>query len=529
MSAVASDLEQETAALHSFRERPLPVKCNETLMDSPFGEIIKLVQDTTKLLQLQQEKEKIGVRMTPYELVRQYYVLPYDGYRFQVDTVNELSPLPRAGYYMDMGLGKTYISTLAALYKALVDNQDQILVIMPPVLITNWGRWFDQLRDVDGAALTITRYRGTPKVRKQLSLASDVILVGIQIFKKDYARFVKELGNKRVVVIVDEAHMLKNVGSDNHEKVRDFAADKHFMMLTGTPINSPGDAYGMVKLLAPGIYRNLHHFENVHVAERDFFDKPKRWRNLDLLKENLAVNSKRLLKEECIADMPPVTYQPLFYDLDPEHLKLYRRLAEEQLLQYKDGSKLDATSVQALFHALGQIVCNWAHFAQDEHKISEGFNLIDETLDALGDGKLVLFSNYKLTNRALVKRLVKYNPVAIYGDIGPSERDRAVDKFVDDPTCRVFIGNPSSAGYGIDRLQHVCSTVMFLEPPISVSAFTQALARVHRIGQTKPVTVKLATAVHTLQERQLQALMDKEELVQTLTRGYQSVREALGL
>ena len=466
---------------------------------------------------------------TPHELVTKYYDFPFTFRPYQTKTVNDLAHLPAAGYYLDMGLGKTAVSLASALWKGLMGKVDCIIVIMPPVLLTGWARFVASVKDKQSGQLKPLVYKGTPVQRKEMDLNADVVLVGLQIFKRDYDRFVEALHGRSAAVIVDEAHCLKNIGTDNHDKIQRLSSMHHLLLLTGTPINSPIDAYGMVKFTAPGTYRNLNHFRNIHVAEVDFYDNVVAWRNLDLLRENLAINSVRLLKEECVEELPQVSYEPIYYELERDHLRLYRKLTEEHLLPLKDGGKIDATTVQALLHALGQIVCNWAHFAQDEKKVSNGFQLIDEVLDELGDGKLVLFSNYKLTNRQALKYLAKYNPVAIFGDIAASERDKAIDTFIDDPKCRVFIGNPVSAGFGIDRLQHVSSTVMFLEAPISVTAFTQSLSRVHRIGQTKPVTVKIATAVETLQERQLKALLDKEDLVQVLTGGYQSIRAALGL
>lgn len=535
MSAVVSNLAKETAALHNFKSRPLPIRCREVELPECFRECIRTLDGATRFLEKFgrahpefQNKNKRGTVMAPMELVKQYYTFPFDFYPFQDRTVNKLAPLPRSGWWLDMGLGKTALSTAAALYKTL-NGSERILVIVPPILLTGWSRFLQSVSDKETGPLDVLVYRGTPKQRNAMSLEHDIVLVGLQIFKRDYARFVEEFADEKLVIIVDEAHCLKNVGTDNYEKVRGLAEGKDLLLLTGTPINSPIDGYAMIKLVSPNIYRTLHQFENIHVGKRGFGDVVVSWNNLDLLAENLACNSVRLLKEEVIADMPPVTYQPMYYDLEPEHLRLYRRLAEEHLLPLKDGGKIDATTIQGLLHALGQIVCNWGHFAQDPNKVSNGFQLIDETLDELGNGKLVLFSNYKLTNRAALAYLKQYNPVAIFGDVGAKDRDKAIDRFVDDPSCRVFVGNPASAGYGIDRLQHVCSTVMFLEPPISVKDFTQALARVHRIGQTKPVTAKLATACLTLQERQLKSLMDKEDLVQSLTGGYQSIREALGL
>jgi len=537
VSAVVSDIEREVAALHTFKDKPLPITCTDAGHSESLTAFIRECHFITRMFNPTRAYMK-----TPYEIVKDYYTFPFEFYPFQVHTTNNLARLPRAGHYLDMGLGKTAISMACALYQTLKMRCDRILIIVPPVLLTGWSRFISSIEDKETGPVSSLIYRGTPEERKYMKLDADITVVGIQIFKKHYEDFLKAYEGQRTVVIVDEAHALKNAGrtkpkktdpSANHWKVRNFVGeDNHLMLLTGTPINSPIDAYAMVKLIAPSIYRSLEQFERIHVIKRDYFDRvdPKTgWGNLDLLQENLAVNSVRLLKRDVIHDLPPVTYEELCYDLDPKHLKLYRQLAEEHLLPLQDKEKLDATSVQALLHAMGQLVCNWGHFAQDESKVSQGFQLVDEVLDELGDGKLVVFSNYKMTNRHLLKYLKKYNPVAVYGEVNGADRDRAIDKFISDPTCRVFIGNPQSAGYGIDGLQKVCSTVMYLEPPRTPTEYNQSRDRLDRIGQVFPVTVKICTAVGTLHERQLEALKNNEDLVQTLTGGYMSLRRALGL
>jgi SNF2 family DNA or RNA helicase len=365
-----------------------------------------------------------------------------------------------------------------------------------------------------------------------MTLNHDIVVVGIQIFKRDFQRFLEAYRDRPTVIIADEAHALKNPATRNHTVVRTLleTRDKSLLLLTGTPINSPGDGYGMIQLVAPGVYRSRGQFDKIHVADVDFYGRPTRWQNLDLLESNLRLNAVRLLKEDVLDDLPPITYELMPYALDSAHLKLYRRLAEEHVLPLAGGGKLDATQVQTLLHALGQIVCNWAHFAQDAGKVSNGFQVVDAVVDGLGDrDKLVLFAQYRMTNRALLHHLEKYQPVAIFGDTTQSSRAALLDRFVEDPACRVFIGNPKSAGYGIDRLQHVSSTALFLEPTFSVSDFTQALSRIHRIGQTRPVTVMMASALGTLQEDMWEALMHKESLVQRLTGGYTSIRQALRL
>ena len=73
--------------------------------------------------------------------------------------------------------------------------------------------------------------------------------------------------------------------------------------------------------------------------------------------------------------------------LDSPHMALYRKMATHKLLEWKEEQKLDLTQATALYHALGQIVCQWHYFGQDEALKSKVYSLIEEVLEELGDKK----------------------------------------------------------------------------------------------------------------------------------------------
>jgi SNF2 family DNA or RNA helicase len=333
-------------------------------------------------------------------------------------------------------------------------------------------------------------------------------------------------------VAVDEAVSIKNVASDNHKAVHAFVTnlDATLMLLTGTPLTTPIDGYAYVKLIAPGTYRNLNQFENYHVASRDFFKKIDGWRHLDVLADNMKKNARRILKGDVLHNLPEVTINKVPYNLDPAHYALYKKLATEELLELESGGKIDATSVSALFNALGQIVLNYGHFAEDENKVASGIELVEEILEELGpNGKLVVFANYRLSNRLLVEKLAKYNAVAVFGDIPQAQQNKNIDRFIEDPECRVFIGQPQSAGSGVNGLHDVCSDMIFLEPPQTPSQLEQCIARLHRNGQRNGVHVRMAVAEGTLQAMRIQSLLEKETLIAKVIRTPEMLRASLGL
>ncbi len=460
--------------------------------------------------------------MTPTEIALSNYTLPFELKPFQVEVVDDLGPLDEQGHYLDPGTGKTACSTVIALFRKAY-YQERCVVIMPPILLKQWETWLKSIKP----CLSVVKYAGTPAERKAMNLDADFVLVGIQIFKKEYARFEEFFKDKQYVTIIDEATMLSNIGTGNHEKVHDFTVGRPRLMLTGTPMNNPMDAYGLLKFVAPGLYRNMKQFERLHVAERDFFGNPSKWDNLDLLARNMTVNAKRILLADVYDQMPEVSYIPLNYDLDPKHLKLYRKLAEEELLRLPDGGKIDATQATRLVHALGQIVANWGHFAGDPELEANIIELTKEKLDELGDGKLLIFAHYRMTVALLADKLAKFGTVTVNSEVTQKQKENNLERFKTDPKCRVMIAQVKSAGYGLDGLQFCCNHALYAEPCTSPRDFGQSVARLVRTGQDKPVQIYMAIASGTLQARSFENLLKKDEVVNQVIRNVADLRDMI--
>jgi SNF2 family DNA or RNA helicase len=149
-------------------------------------------------------------------------------------------------------------------------------------------------------------------------------------------------------------------------------------------------------------------------------------------------------------------------------------------------------------------------------------------MDELGDKKLVVFTNYRMTNELLkAHTAAKYNGRVLYGGMVHKQQQAALDTFVDDPSCRVLTLQIQAGGMGIDNLQSVCSDVLFLEFPTVPAHVYQALSRIHRDGQKEKVNVRIAIAEKTLQVRKFETLMDNDQLVNRVIRNIADLRAAI--
>jgi len=461
--------------------------------------------------------------MTPYRQVRERYAFPFELRPQQVNIVDDLCSRPRVGYYAEAGTGKTSMATHQALY---MQDTEQWLIVMPPILLLQWDRWLRSVKR-EGKPLTTTIYSGTPAQRKLLNLNSMFILMSFGLLKNDFERLYDHLKDREYGVIVDEATAIKNTGSDTHKAVNLISEHRPLMLLTGTPVNKPGDAFAYIKLIAPGTYRNRRQFDRLHVEEEDDYGTVTKWCNLDVLAANMKINSRTLSLLEARADLKEPLYTPIRYNLDPAHLKLYRRIAEERLVEFDNGKEIDAISAGALRSALQQVVINWGAFDDDDSRRPAVLDLIEEVLEEIGEAKLVVAAHFIRTNAYLLEALKKYNAVAVYGEVSKQNKQRAITRFIEDPECRIILLQPSSAGFGVDGLQHVCSDMLVVEAPTTPTPFKQVVARLARDGQSNHVHVRVAIAQGTVQVGMFRSLLDNDELANSVHGGYKTLRSSV--
>ena len=494
----------------------------EEILKAKVSEVLNKAERRKELTTVNSEGSLVAIPNL-IETIREHYTLDKVPRDYQAADILKYSVEPGAGLFYEAGAGKTLPAIYLALAHILAGRATRAVCIMPPILLDQWA---EQLAGTPEVSVMI--YRGNSRERKVLQKTigqHTFTLVGATIFKMDYKVFDNAFGSD-TLAIRDEAHDVKNMSTANFKKWRDFTADKWFCMLTGTPTSSPEDAYVYIKMLTPSVYRNKTHFMNVHADKRDFFNNVTTWKNLDVLHENLALRTTRVLKKDVLKYLKDPVITPLAYSLAPEHLALYNTLMNEQLILLGDR-KIDATSTQKLMHALGQIICNWDHFSDDDSKVANCYALIEQVLDELGpDGKLIVFAVYRMTNASLVRRLAKYGAVVAYGGQTVKQNKAAADKFKKDATCRVLIAQPSSVGVGLDGLQDVCQDAIFLEIP-SWREYQQAVARLYRSGQQGLVHVRIALAKGTFQKFKMDNLAERDSVINKVIRNAHDLKTIL--
>ena len=460
--------------------------------------------------------------MRTLEEVIAAHPLPFELTVLQKEDINTLAEWGRALADLPVGSGKTVVATCAS----LMLGPDTTLIVVPPVLIVQWVKW---LRSIPGAG-TVVSYDGSPAQRREMQVrGTRWVVLSFQILKNDFDRLVADLKDADAMLVVDEAHAVKNSTSKIFKAVRDFSNGRNLLLMTGTPMSSPADAYAYIRLNSPGVYKSLRQFENMHVEERDFFEQPVKWHNLDILQANLSLRRVRRTKEEVHAALPRANYIELTYDLSPAHMKLYKRLMEEQILELGAG-KIDATTASALYHAAQQIITNYDYFADDDSKRSATFDLLDEICDEIAvnrleSSKLIVWVQYK-RSAARVLRYLNEKGIKTVAAYSGADSKKSVAEFMDDPYTRILVANPLSAGMGLNP-QAFCWETVFLETPTRTIQFIQASGRIDRFGQLFNPNIRIAMARRTVQPGLHQNLLKNDDLVNQVAGNLKGIRSLI--
>lgn len=403
-----------------------------------------------------------------------------------------------------MGLGKSAQAITAC------DDIDArtILVVCPASMRQVWRREFE-------------KFSGKSRLIHVMGKGSSPLHNAVNIVSYDAAatRLHSALMTiKYDVGIFDEAHFLKSTSAKRTQAVYGKRAEPGLVhkcnrvwLLTGTPApNNPIELYPMCRVLFGDGFKNKdgkvmdkYGFTNrfCTTTNNGFGIKITGGKNLPELKERLAPYVLRRRKEEVLKDLPPIRFDNLYLDsgklaLPAEEEKVLREALESPTpLRALEAA---ATHLATLRRALGLA------------KVDPLAEWLKDQLEG-GMEKVVIFAHHRSVMERLALHLSRVSEfVQICGNTNATERDNAVQRFQNDPACRVFLGQLQAAGTGLTLT--AASDLVFAEYSWVPAENDQAAMRIHRIGQENPVMIRYAVVANSLDEK-IAAVVRKKSAV----------------
>ncbi|MFB9310349.1 superfamily II DNA or RNA helicase [Agromyces hippuratus] len=427
------------------------------------------------------------------------------------------------------GLGKTAQSVLAA----SVAGAYPLLAVVPNVVKMNWAREVE--RWTPHRRATVIHGDGDT-----LDAFADVVIVNYDVLDRHMA-WLSTLGFKGMVV--DEAHFIKNLQSQRSKNVLALAdrirraapgGDPLLLALTGTPlINDVDDFRAIWKFLgwiegdkpSPELLGKLEE-SGLTPAEPGFYSAARR--------AVIDLGIVRRRKVDVAADLPAKRIADLPVELDDE-LGRSVRAAEREL-----GNRL-AGRFRALVEARhlrvgdldedqrDQFIRAVASAELEESKATKSGENVFTMVRRIGQAKAGLAADYAAQLARSVGKVVFFakhidvmdqaeaafaarelRTVSLRGDQTALQRQAAIDAFNNDPEVAVAVCSLTAAGVGVNL--QAASNVVLAELSWTAAEQTQAIDRVHRIGQDEPVTAWRIIAAHTIDARIAELIDSKQGL-----------------
>jgi SNF2 family DNA or RNA helicase len=414
----------------------------------------------------------------------------------------------------DMGLGKTVQTMAAVELLARLRHIARVLVIAPASVKYQWE---SEIRRFTPRSVQIID--GGQEERKEQYAANTFYRL------VNYEQVIRDLGSLNVwkpdLIVLDEAQRIKNWESKTSRAVKKLAS-RYAIVLTGTPLeNKLEELYSIVQFVDDRRLGPAFQFLNEHRV-LDEQGNLTGYRHLERIRERLAPIFLRRTRAEVLSQLPSRTDQTVYVELAPEQQAPYeeQRLSLARLVQKTYLSDLDRKRILACIVNL-RLICGstflYDKATQVSPKLEEFAELITELMTT-GGHKAVVFSQWEqmLIQASEILKKLGVGYTMLTGGLPGKERRDVLERFRVDPQCRVFLST-DAGGTGLNL--QMADTVINLELPWNPAILEQRIARVHRMGQERPVRVIHLVARDTIEERVLRSVEQKKALFADLFEG----------
>lgn len=409
----------------------------------------------------------------------------------------------------DMGLGKTVQAISILLHKAAGGAS---LVICPASVLPNWRKEINRF----APSLQVLVLNDATDRKSMVTEAGqyDVVLITFGLLVTEEGLLVEKHWS---VTVIDEAHTIKNKETKSSKVAMQLQSDFR-LLLTGTPIqNHLGELWNLFSFITPGLLGSFEHFTEyfINPITQDK-DKSKQKR----LKQLISPFLLRRTKQAVLDELPSKTEIIQEVDLSEQEKAYYevlRREAELHSLQTTAGDRL---KVLAEITKLRMAACNINLVSKELPFSSSKTEAFMQIVQRLTDSahRALVFSQFT-TELALLKKALDTEGIEylyLDGSVPISNREKLVKEF-QTGTVPIFLISLKAGGLGLNLT--AADFVIHMDPWWNPAIEDQASDRVHRIGQTQPVTIYRLIARNTIEEKILKLHATKKDLSDSLLEG----------
>lgn len=395
----------------------------------------------------------------------------------QEQALNQTYEYDRVAYYLDMGLGKTFVGS----EKMWELNTPFNLLICQKSKIDEWKEHFEQYYDYKVIVFDKQKIEEIPP--------ESVLIINYErAWRRD-----ELLELKHLTVMLDESSKIKNESSKQTKFILKLNAD-NVILLSGTPTGGKyEELWSQLHLLGWKISKKLF-LKQFVVQEWDDKNQKyviKGYKNVDRLKAKLRKYGAVFMKTDEVFDLPAANANIVKIP----STKLYKEFAKHHILELENELLIGdtATSKKLGLRMLAGVY--------NENKLQYVKDLIESTND-----RIIIFYNFKKEYVALTEMIER--PIStVNGDLKDLT---AYEQFVNSITLIQY----QAGAMGLN-LQKANKIVYFTLTDKS-ELFEQSKKRIHRIGQERPCFYYYLLTVGSIEWRMKEVLDERRDYTDAL-------------
>ncbi|ASN68330.1 putative helicase [uncultured Caudovirales phage] len=403
-------------------------------------------------------------------------------YLHQERALEQTKEFNRVGYFLDMGLGKTYVGS----EKLKELNTNINLIICQKSKLQDWYEHFK------------THYPeyNTIIYNKTMESIPDISVI---IINYDLVwRRPELLELKDFTLMLDESSMIKNPTSNRTKFVLKLKA-KNVILLSGTPCGGKyEDLYSQLKLLGWDISKKLYWQQYIKFINMDVGGFPLKkvtgYKNVDRLKQKLRDHGAVFMNTEEVFDLP----QQIEITIPIKSTKEYRRFKKDRLITIKDTELVGDTSLTKMLY-LRQLASQY-----NKNKLEKLRDILEST-----DDRIIIFYNFNSEMeqiKELCNRLEK--PISV---VNGSVKD--LSNYNNENNSIILVQYQAGAmGLNLQK----SNKIIYYSLPLASELFEQSKKRTHRIGQTRTCFYWYLVTEKSIEEKIFETLKQRKDFTDKL-------------
>ena len=398
-------------------------------------------------------------------------------YPHQEKVLNDTVAFNRVAYYLDMGLGKTYVGS----EKMRELNTPYNLVICQKSQVAYWVNHFKTYYDYNVIVLDKQSISEIPE---------DCVLV--VNYERAWRR--PELLNLRdFTLMLDESSKIKNESSNQSKFILKLKA-KNVILLSGTPTGGKyEELWSQLHLLGWNISKKL--FLKQYVIQewnsRNQRNVIKGYKNVERLKSKLKQHGAIFMKTDEVFDLPVVNEQVVRIGCT----KLYKEFEKHHIVEVNGEEIIGDTATTKKLYLRQLSGC------YNENKLQYVKDLIDSTND-----RIIIFYNFK-KEYELLKGLITKPLSIINGDVKDLS---AYETFTNSVTLIQY--QAGAMGLNLQK----ANKIIYFTLTDKSELFEQSKKRIHRIGQGRPCFYYYLLTDKSIEWRMLEVLKERKDYTDEL-------------